>query len=150
MAKSRCCCVLSTGSRPCLCPRSRIFCRLPSLRSCIVTADRLRQIFPSRNVDLLGQIIATSTKHYDCRCTEQCCKPLFSIPHKLLPHYRSMIRIFGAYRCFATIMIQFVARQLCEHIGSLALITLQKLMHTSKNIRFTDSIAYAILMSQVF
>lgn len=32
----------------------------------------------------------------------------------------------------------------------LRLITLQKLMHISKNIRFTDSIAYAILMSQVF
>lgn len=73
------------------------------------------------------------------------CSHLFS-----LETHHIMIRTFGAYRCFATIMIQFVARQLCEHIGSLALITLQKLMHTNKSIRFTDSIAYAILMSQVF
>ena len=78
-----------------------------------------------------------------------------SVPSIMQSHhptyaYYIMIRTFGAYRCFATIMIQFVARQLCEHIGSLALITLQKLMHTNKSIRFTDSIAYAILMSQVF
>ena len=45
---------------------------------------------------------------------------------------------------------KFIVYQLCEQIGFLALITLQKLMHISKNIRFADSIAYAILMSQVF
>ena len=45
---------------------------------------------------------------------------------------------------------KFIVHQLCEQIGFLVLIALQKLMHTSKNIRFTDSIAYAILMSQVF
>ena len=33
-----------------------------------------------------------------------------------------MIRTYGAYRCFATIMIKFAVRQLCKHIGSLALI----------------------------
>ena len=33
-----------------------------------------------------------------------------------------MIRTFGAYRCLATIMIKFAVRQLCRHIGSLALI----------------------------
>ena len=36
-------------------------------------------------------------------------------------HY-IMIRTFGAYRCFATIMIQFAVRQSCKHVGSLALI----------------------------
>ena len=36
-------------------------------------------------------------------------------------HY-IMIRTYGAYRCFATIMIKFAVRQLCKHIGSLALI----------------------------
>ena len=45
---------------------------------------------------------------------------------------------------------KFIVHQLCEQMGFLVLITLQKLMHTNKNIRFTDSIAYAILMSQVF
>ena len=44
---------------------------------------------------------------------------------------------------------KFIVHQLCEQIGFLALIALQILMHISKNIRFTDSIAYAILMSQV-
>ena len=33
-----------------------------------------------------------------------------------------MIRTYGAYCCFATIMIKFAVRQLCKHIGSLALI----------------------------
>ena len=33
-----------------------------------------------------------------------------------------MIRTFGAYRCFATIMIQFAVRQSCKHVGFLALI----------------------------
>ena len=45
---------------------------------------------------------------------------------------------------------KFIVHQLCEQMGFLVLITLQKLMYTNKNIRFTDSIAYAILMSQVF
>ena len=36
--------------------------------------------------------------------------------------YYIMIRTFGAYRCFATIMIQFAVRQSCKHAGSLALI----------------------------
>ena len=36
--------------------------------------------------------------------------------------YYIMIRTFGAYRCFATIMIQFAVRQSCKHVGSLALI----------------------------
>ena len=36
--------------------------------------------------------------------------------------YCIMIRTYGAYRCFATIMIKFAIRQLCKHIGSLALI----------------------------
>ena len=45
---------------------------------------------------------------------------------------------------------KFIVHQLCEQIGFLALIALQILMHISKNIRFADSIAYAILMSQVF
>ena len=36
-------------------------------------------------------------------------------------HY-IMIRTYGAYRCFATIMIKFAVRQLCKHIGLLALI----------------------------
>ena len=38
-------------------------------------------------------------------------------------HY-IMIRTYGAYRCFTTIMIKFAVRQLCKHIGSLALIIL--------------------------
>ena len=45
---------------------------------------------------------------------------------------------------------KFIVHQLCEQLGFLVLIALQILMHISKNIRFTDSIAYAILMSQVF
>ena len=42
-----------------------------------------------------------------------------------------MIRTYGAYRCFATIMIKFAVRQLCKHIGSLALIisTPDQLIH---------------------
>ena len=45
------------------------------------------------------------------------CSHLFS-----LETHHIMIRTFGAYRCFATIMIQFAVRQSCKHVGSLALI----------------------------
>ena len=30
-----------------------------------------------------------------------------------------MIRTFGAYRCFATILIKFAVRQSCKHVDSL-------------------------------
>ena len=33
-----------------------------------------------------------------------------------------MIRTFGAYRCFATIIIQFAVRQSYKHVDSLSLI----------------------------
>jgi len=43
-------------------------------------------------------------------------------PPVFLDDHYIMIRTYGAYRCFATIMIKFAVRQLCKHIGSLALI----------------------------
>ena len=44
-----------------------------------------------------------------------------AVTRLIFAHY-IMIRTFGAYRCFATIMIKFAVRQLCEHFDSLALI----------------------------
>ena len=71
------------------------------------------------------KIVKLQAKWKQKRLSEISRKPFvdeFRNPQIYAFAYNIMIRTYGAYRCFATIMIKFAVRQLCKHTGSLALI----------------------------